>query len=240
MKFSQLEQFQATLAHESHENFLFYAGFTPDLQQRFSEYLKLKLGEQIGERLGMFMPVNVTPTPLDKPDKNDLEERFGKYFEDVEQPEGSYINDLGVLNTPGSMYHFTHYISPLRNSTSMQEIENFKYYPGYGGFDVSHMTEQVQMAHAMGRVTVCFVGHMYEDAWQIRGYEAFLADMLLNPEHCEYILDKVTERNMFFAEAAAKAGVDFIRTGDDVANQNNMMFSHKVWQKFIKTRWAKV
>ena len=102
------------------------------------------------------------------------------------------------------------------------------------------MAAQVRAAHALGKVASCWVGHMYEDAWQIRGYEEFLMDMILRPEWCELILDRITEKNLAVACAAARAGVDIIATGDDVANQQTMMFGLDMWRKFMKTRWAAV
>ena len=240
MKMSQRELFQATLAHEPHEDFLFYTSFTPDLYQRFAAYMQPIPEEEIAEHLGMFKPVNATPKLCAELDETLLEQRYGQYFAAEERLEGSFLNRLGVLEVPGSIYHFTSYISPLRHANTLEEIEAFTYYPGYDGYDESHLAGVVQQAHAEGKATVCGVGHIYEDSWQIRGYEQFLEDMILHPEHCEYILDRVMERNIVLAEAAARAGVDYLHTGDDVANQQTMMFSLPMWRKFMKSRWAKV
>ena len=65
-------------------------------------------------------------------------------------------------------------------------------------------------------------------------------DMIDRPEWCEHILDRLTETNLAIACAAARAGVDVIRTGDDVANQQRLMFRRDHWRRFMKTRWAKV
>jgi uroporphyrinogen decarboxylase len=81
---------------------------------------------------------------------------------------------------------------------------------------------------------------MYEDSWQIRGYEQFLIDIYERIEFCEYILDRIQERNIKKAVAAARAGVDYLHTGDDVANQNALMFSIEHWRRLMKSRWAAV
>ena len=64
--------------------------------------------------------------------------------------------------------------------------------------------------------------------------------MVDNPEWCEYILDRFMERSLQIAVLGAKAGVDYIMTGDDVASQKTLMFSKPMWRRFIKDRWAKV
>ena len=235
MKLNQLEVFQATVLHKSHDEFLFYANFTPDLEIRVRDKLGIDKDIDLREYFEMYSPVQVNM----KPPVNNTEPDFSKYFSDIKIPVGGYINSLGVLELPGSMYHFTSYVSPLRNATNLDEIEKFPY-PSVDNYSEDHMAEQVRSAHKSGKVTCCNLTHMYEDAWQIRGYTQFLMDMIIQPENCEFILDRIYDRNLRRAEAAARAGVDVLITGDDVANQRTLMFSPNDWRRFIKSRWAKV
>ena len=113
----------------------------------------------------MFSPWGINlraPEGRAKPD-------FSGYFQDVDIPENAFINGLGVLEIPGSLYHFTQYVSPLRNAARFEEIESFPY-PSVEGYSEDGMAEQVEEAHANGRVAALTIGHMYENAWQIRGY----------------------------------------------------------------------
>lgn len=234
MSLTQLELFNATVTHQKHDGILFYADFTPDLENRIREKYNLDEKADLRDYFGMFNPKQITIPP-----KSPRPSDFEQYYEDIEKPEGAYIDDNGVLHMPGSLYHFTHYVSPLRNATSLEQIESFPYEVIFNAAD-AQAPEYDEQITSQDKVAVGWVGHMYEDSWQIRGYEQFLMDMMTQPEWCEYILDKVTERNIFNATAAAKAGANFIMTGDDVANQNAMMFSVEQWRKFIKPRWAKV
>ncbi len=235
MSMSQLEHFRRTMAHERSEGFIFYAKFTPDLERRVREKYGLREDANLFEHFGMFDPHELV---LRAPENYRVPD-FSEYYADIEAVDGSYINEIGMLHVPGSMHHFTHYISPLRNVCRFEEIENYCY-PDVSGFSEEHMAEEVRAAHAQGRVVSCWVGHMYEEAWQIRGYEEFLMDMVMRPEWCEFILDKITERNLIIARAAARAGADYLVTGDDVANQITLMFDIELWRKMIKSRWAKV
>ncbi len=232
---TQLDCFHATVAHRAHPGFLFYADFTPDLARRVRQSHRLGPEVNLREYFGMYAPVNVDLCPPDGVTQPD----FSSYFADMEVPAGAFINELGVLEVPANLYHFTGYVSPLRNAERIEEIEAFPF-QSIAGYSDDHMAAQVQAAHAQGKVASCWVGHMYEDAWQIRGYEEFLMDMILRPEWCELILDRITEKNMAVVCAAARAGVDIIATGDDVANQQRMMFGLDMWRKFMKTRWAAV
>ena len=232
---TQLELLRETVSHVPIDEFLYHARFTPQADRNIRDYLSLSDDASIATELGMYDPVDLQ---LKEPD-DWMEPDFSRYYAEVDRTEGSYIDGIGTLHVPGSMYHFTRYISPLRNARKLDEIEAFLY-PDISRFTDDHLEAAVTAAHDAGRVATHWVTHIYEDAWQIRGYEQFLMDMHQNPEICEYILDRLTERNLKSSEAVARAGVDVLVTADDVANQNSLMFSIEHWRKFVKERWAKV
>lgn len=235
MPLTQRECFRATVAHEPHEGILFYASFTPDLLRRVREAEGLGERDDVRAHFGMFAPRGLAlkaPPDLPKPD-------FSRYHEGGEVPEGAFINWLGVLEVPGSLYHFTRYVSPLRDAQRLEDLESFPW-PRLDGYTADHLPGVVREAHAAGRVAEGWVGHMYENAWQVRGYTQFLMDMIERPEWCEYILDRFMERNLVAATAFARAGADLLRCGDDVANQRAMMFRVEQWRRLMKPRWARV
>jgi uroporphyrinogen decarboxylase len=81
---------------------------------------------------------------------------------------------------------------------------------------------------------------MYEDSWQIRGYEEFLEDTIERPAWAECLLERRCLSNIRWCVEAAKAGADMIYCGDDVANQMNLMFSPDSWRRLILSRWKRV
>lgn len=149
------------------------------------------------------------------------------------------IDANGCGHLGHGFYHFTEYISPLRNATSFREIEEYPVVSNAGWSDAA-LRAACEQAHAAGNYAQIFVGHMYENAWQVRGYEPFLMDLLTQREWAELLLDRFCDNNVRVAEAAARAGYDCIATGDDVANQNALMFQPDLWREVMKPRWAKV
>lgn len=232
---NQLDRFRATVAHEPHESLLYYAHFTPAAEQSLRSYLNLSDDTDLFSYFEMFHPVEVTLRPPEGAKSVD----FSRYFADIDRPDRAFINHLGVLEIPGSLYHFTSYTSPLRHAETIEEVLDFPY-PNVDRYTEDHMAAAVKEAHRQGKVTSCSMMHMYEDAWQIRGYEPFLMDMISQPDICEYILDQIMHKNLLKAEAAARAGVDLIISGDDVASQRSLMFAPDQWRHFIKQRWARV
>lgn len=238
---THLELFRATVAHESTGHFLYYAGFTPDLERRVLEHYGAADKAELFRSLGV--PVGAHVTVPERPDlpRHD----YSRYYSDVALPPGTtleqFLSRWGVLRLPGSSFHFTRTISPLRHATSLQEVERFPLpRPEHYLIDVPAMTKQVEHAHQEGRAAVCFTGHMYEEAWQVRGYEEFLMDMIGCPEIPDYILEQFCVKNIAIAQAAAAAGVDQLSIADDVANQNALMFSIDLWRAFIKSKWLRV
>jgi uroporphyrinogen decarboxylase len=232
------ELFQTSIRHEPADRFLYYFGSTPPLERKVRDQLGIPSATSLREHFGCFAPVDV---PIDLAPEGDpgLSYDFNAHYEDVKRPEGSFLDENGVLHVPGSMYHFDRMISPLRRADSLEEIDA---YPVNAVVerDYGELRARVEEIHASGRVAFARCRHLYEEAWQIRGYENFLADMMLEPERCHSILERLLRRNIRIAEIAAEAGVDYLRSGDDVAIQTGMMYDPAVWWDFIGYRWQEV
>ncbi len=229
---TDLECFRATVEHRTPPRILYSAGFTDDLRRRVIEHIGT---EDIAAHYGFTQCGGLDLTrPDDQPPID-----YSPYWADHDLPEGTTINSVGVAQVPSGFYHFWGYVSPLRNATSIQEIEDYPL-DDLSTWDDSHLAARVQEAHAAGRIAVGWVGHMYETAWQIRGYEQFLLDTIERPAWAECMLEKLHQQNLVKARAFARGGADWIRTGDDVANQKALMFAPDTWRRLIFARWAEV
>lgn len=86
-------------------------------------------------------------------------------------------------------------------------------------------------------------GSVFEVAWQLRGMEAFLIDMVTQPEYAEYIMDRLTEvyvANLRSVLEQAGERIDMIYFYDDVATQTSLLLSKKAWRQSIRPRHAKI
>ncbi len=209
-----------------------YAGFTPDLLEKMTQRLgkdpvqhyDMDIGRGVGLR---------PPEGFEFPD-------YAPYHPDrVPGRDGFTIDENGCGHLNHGYYHFTEYLSPLREASSLDELERFPIADNATWLD-DEMRASCRAAHEQGEVARVFVGHMYENAWQVRGYEPFLMDLLANRDWAELLLDRFRENNLRTAVAAARAGCDLIAAGDDVANQQAMMFDASLWRAVMKPRWASV
>jgi uroporphyrinogen decarboxylase len=229
---SDLQKFYDTVEHRVPEQILYYFEATEDLDNRLRLHLGLRDWKA---HYGCFQPIDVC---MVRPDGQKVPD-YSRYWRGQELPKGTKFDAFGVAMVPSGFYHFWGYISPLRNATTIKDIEDYPI-EDVSDWDASDLKERVKLAHTQGRVTRGWVGHMYESAWQIRGYEQFLMDMIEHPTWAECLLERIMQQNLIRARVYADAGVDLIMTGDDVANQKSSMFAIDVWKRMILSRWQKV
>ena len=229
---TELERFWATVNGQRPDNILYMAWFSPAFREKLIEHAGT---ENLIEYYGLFEPVLIEPRPPEGYQPPD----YSVYYADEKLPEGTTFNEYGVALIPSGYYHFIGYLSPLRNATSLREIEEYPV-PDQSDWLTDHMAIEANEAHKAGKVVSCWAVDIYEPSWKIRGLEQFLMDMIERPAWAECLLDKLLARVLVRATAAARAGADFIIFGDDVAHQKGMMFSIPMWRKFIHSRWKKV
>lgn len=83
----------------------------------------------------------------------------------------------------------------------------------------------------------------FELAWELRGMENFLVDMLVDPEFAEALLDKTLEVQMGLYTALLKdAGpyLQIVETADDYGTQTGPLMSVELFRNMIKPRRKKL
>ncbi len=226
------------------ERFLAFASFQQvDRVPRHAGYvdaLHQKLTQHLGRNPDEYFDMDTAGGDGLRPPEGFKFPDYSVYHPDRKHGENGFsIDGIGCGHLSGGFYHFTEYISPLRNAESFEEIERYPIVSNETWLD-DKLRSACETAHKNGKYAQVFVGHMYENAWQVRGYEPFLMDLLTQREWAESILERFCQNNLRTAVAAARAGYDCIATGDDVANQNAMMFNPDVWRETMKPRWARV
>ena len=121
----------------------------------------------------------------------------------------------------------------------MQDIERYPWPDMTPDYRHAELEEQVVRLHDRGYFVSGFSGHIFETAWQIIGFEKMFEDMALNPALVEAVLEPITINNCFRARRFAEAGVDMLRTGDDVGMEDRLMMAPDMWRAFLKPRLAR-
>jgi uroporphyrinogen decarboxylase len=80
-------------------------------------------------------------------------------------------------------------------------------------------------------------------AAQLEGYEAFFANLALDPRRAEWLLDKLLELKLAFygfALERLKGAVDIVSEADDLGHQHSQWLSPAMFRKFVKPRYSRL
>jgi len=170
------------------------------------------------------------------------------YFErGVPLPDGAWVGDGGYVERPGDLasvgaaYHLTEMFHPLSYAESLAEIQGYPWHDLSNPALYQHFPEQIGRVQLEGRVaTLGLECTVFESAWYLRGMEELFCDLIEGNGIGEWLFDRYEERSSRTAAAAAQAGVDLIRLGDDIGTQRGMMMSVPFWREHLKPRLARV
>ena len=154
---------------------------------------------------------------------------------------GATINEWGIAETPGSMYHFIKMSHPLHQAARVEDIADYPL-PDFTRPECwQHLAGQVAeihvhnlAAHAALEMTI------FEVSWYLRGMENLFNDMLFQPDWAETLFERITALRVFQAQTFAQADVDILGLGDDVGSQIGMLMRPAMWRQWLKPRLARV
>ncbi|MBT5875950.1 MAG: hypothetical protein HOH43_21165 [Candidatus Latescibacteria bacterium] len=205
-------------------------GFTQAVMERFEKETGAKDPAtyfDIETRHVDFAPLTETDTP-----------DFTLYLKDL-PAEARIMSEYGTASVSANFHHFWGYVYPLRNAATVRDVERYPWPEVSLSYRHQHLENQVSRLHDDGYFVSGFCGHIFETAWQLVGFEKMFEDLMLNPSLAEAVLEAITENNCFRARRFAEAGVDMLRTGDDVGMEDRLMMAPELWRKYLKPRLAR-
>lgn len=146
------------------------------------------------------------------------------------------VNIWGVetIWAPDHTYTYTYYRHPLQR-TPVDEYR-WPYVDEEKTFEVASRARKLYADYCL----VAGVEHLWENAWQLTGFNEAMKMMYRDPATFEKILDHLHRIRMEEAKVLCDAGVDVVYDGDDVGMQKGMMMSPGMWRRFLKPRYAEL
>jgi len=163
---------------------------------------------------------------------------FSPYLVDL--PEGARVDEWGIgwLQTEG--FHFERIIPPLRHAKTVADIERYPYPDLAAEYRFAGFQAQVDAVHARNLAAVGSVtpvgGTVFWPAYKLRGMEALLMDLVMEPEMAGALLDRVTEISRALAARLATYDLDILWLADDFGTQRALMFRTPMWREWFKER----
>lgn len=152
--------------------------------------------------------------------------------------DGSYYKTNGthrrmVKNEFGA--YEEHASFPLAKAEMKEEIDSFRW-PKLEWYDFDHLSEKIENLHEKYYIKI-ETGGIFELAWGLRGLEQFMIDMAMGEDIPHWIMGHLTDFYCGYIEnVMEKAGdkIDVVYTYDDIAGQNGLLVSPRMWETYIK------
>ncbi|MBI4532294.1 MAG: hypothetical protein HY709_12325, partial [Candidatus Latescibacteria bacterium] len=161
-------------------------------------------------------------------------------------PDGSFRDDWGVIRTKPSTGHYIDSGHPFASDAiTVADIERYDWPdpddPGY----TRGIAEVARRLHEETDYAVILslpVGVVHQTQF-LRGYEAWMVDILVNRDFFETLLDKTLGIWLQMTEnllTAVGENIDIVFWGDDIAAQNGCIVSPDLYREVIKPRHRKI
>ncbi len=230
------ERVRAALAHQPTDRVprLLYEeaiGYTPPIERMLTERCRPQSPRDYF-RMDITR-VEFNPTILPR-------SRFAEWcgLESATALESGELDEWGVCWRKGSFHHFAQIRSPLRRIMSVEQLKEYPWPDLDQPYRWQGVADRVQALHDQGFAVAAYAGSVFEQSWYIRGLEQLMMDLVLAPEIAHWFFERTSAFQQLAATQFARAGVDIVITGDDVAGQNGMLIKPALWREFLKPRLA--
>jgi uroporphyrinogen decarboxylase len=148
------------------------------------------------------------------------------------------VDEWGVWRRKGDFHHFALLQPTLRGVQEPARLQEYPWPDLDQPYRWAGLRERVSALHAQGFAVAGYAGSVFERAWYLRGMEDLMMDMLAAPEMAHELFERTAVMQRLAAEQFARAGVDIVITGDDIAGQTGMLMKLETWREFLKPRLA--
>jgi uroporphyrinogen decarboxylase len=156
-------------------------------------------------------------------------------------PEGATLDEWGIGYQRSSTGQATRRLHPLADVSRAADIERYPFPDMTQAWRHADLEKKVAAAHVAGLAAMGQMSQtIFELAWAMRGMEALLMDLTLNPALATALLDRITDIRCFMARRFTEAGVDVLRLGDDIGTQRGLLMSPETWRRWLKPGLARV
>jgi uroporphyrinogen decarboxylase len=169
--------------------------------------------------------------------------RFAPYLPGL--PDEAEVTPFGVGELP--LRSVDGYVAgkklyyPLAAVDTVKGLKSFPFPDVTAEACHAHLDEAVRTAKRDGFTVVGQMSQtVLETAYSMRGIDRLFIDFYERPRYVRALFEALTERRCFQARRFARAGVDVLRIGDDIATQKGLMVGPRAYREWIKPCHARV
>jgi len=225
---SPYERFDAAVNRRPSDRVPFDFWAVPEVVAKLSRYLQVSNEEELLRLLGVderiVAPDYTGPQPEILPD--------GSFYDHHGVHRRRVINEFSTYEEYASF--------PLAEAQSKADVETYPRWAHSNDWDWDSLAAKIRKVNSGVRYYIRYdVGGIFESSWALYGLDRFLTGLYDHPEIPCAIMDCFTDlyiENVHNLMKAARGLVDIVYTYDDVAIQNSLIMSPRMWRKFILPR----
>ncbi len=247
MTLKSRERFHRAVEHEEPDRVPLDVWITPAAYEKVRDHLGIMAPET--HEWGIMAPLKVSEQFLERLhiDFRRVYMNPSSSFIPKTYPDGSVDTEFGFRGKwYGPYWEITYH--PWAEFTEVTEVLEYAWPDPY---DPSRMEGVAKWARHLHEETDKAVVGMVGGPWGVfeicahymRGFEAFLIDMVENPKLAEAMMDKslnlAIEMNRVFLDEVADY-LDIVQVGDDLGHQNGLIMSPRMFRSMVKPRLRKI
>ncbi|MFW5869028.1 MAG: uroporphyrinogen decarboxylase family protein [Armatimonadota bacterium] len=164
-------------------------------------------------------------------------ERFAGYLPDL--PAEAQVSCWGVGRIALQNAHGHHaghrYFHPLADIDTIAGLDVYPWPDPGAARDPDDLRAEVASLQSEGFAVIGNASQtVLETAYLMRGIDRLFLDFYERPDYLDALFAKLTEQRIVQMRALARAGVDAIRIGDDIATQEALMISPPMYRERLK------
>ncbi len=146
---------------------------------------------------------------------------------------------------PDSGHHYEIKSFPLADFETLEEVKTYRFPKSDELFSCDGVRERAHELYTKTDYALVgsFGSGMFYRAQQLRGYEQFLMDMLIEPEIAEYILDEILALRLNALDSLLEAAGEYlevIEMADDLCTQVSPLISPELYREMVRPRSQKM
>jgi uroporphyrinogen decarboxylase len=227
-RMSPFDRVEATIHLRKPDRVPFDFWAVPEMILSLKTFLNAKSDEELLQLLGIDCRI-VAPDYI-----GPLAERFSDntFFTEWGSHRQLFSNEFSTYEEYASF--------PLANATSVSEVQTWNKWPKTEYWDWKTVVPKIKKVNKNVHYHIRYdVGGIFESAWALYGLEKFLIDLTERSEIPCAIMDCYTDlmiANVHNLMKEARGYIDIVYTYDDIATQNSLLMSPRMWREYIFPR----
>jgi uroporphyrinogen decarboxylase len=159
----------------------------------------------------------------------------GKRNLGIWRDDGGIEDEYGVRRVPNSTGMYWLYSHHPLAEADLEEVRKYRFPDPRPGERYRSIRSDVAR-WGDSYFTVMEIRNVFKLSWELRGFERYMMDLSSDPLLVETLADRALEHLVEISRHLVRCGVDMLMITGDIAMQEKMMISARMWRKHFKPR----